>query len=491
MKCGRNELCPCGSGQKYKKCCLPKDHAAEQAQFSRIEAERFELALADSEQTAAHVPKPKPAPLPPAPKPPLDPHIEAINARWDEFNEATDEVRRDTFIKTLAEPELMDDTMAFEMLDVLYASAVKSGERDRFEELVDQLRERLPEVYATSRKYYLQWRIENAQASHRPERVHVHALEIAELAGDNVDQFAHVVDLLAYHGYLETLAEASRIAWPLIKASSDILWGQSDFARWGADCVLFERLERSRDLDGHDPELIEQTRFFFEDLRLDPFAQYVEHLSGRANRTWTLSDFQKPPRHRKKKRELDSDDEDNTTKTASADDREALAYLLDEFVDYARHQAGVPYTKAALARENIGRYLLQRQAGDLEPRQSMFNAMLHPQQNRKPKPRVPDHPLAPDRDTLDRYFADLLDFMNPQLYDVAATFELMPTWLRFLESRGLLEPTQRDKTLTELHRLHVDLLGLGESDRTDPLLLKNLQLWPEMAQRPNLVAEGR
>ena len=23
MKIGRNELCPCGSGQKYKRCCLP------------------------------------------------------------------------------------------------------------------------------------------------------------------------------------------------------------------------------------------------------------------------------------------------------------------------------------------------------------------------------------------------------------------------------------------------------------------------------------
>jgi hypothetical protein len=25
MKIGRNEPCPCGSGKKYKKCCLPKE----------------------------------------------------------------------------------------------------------------------------------------------------------------------------------------------------------------------------------------------------------------------------------------------------------------------------------------------------------------------------------------------------------------------------------------------------------------------------------
>src|SRR5215831_2474099 len=27
MKIGRNEPCPCGSGKKYKKCCLAKDEA--------------------------------------------------------------------------------------------------------------------------------------------------------------------------------------------------------------------------------------------------------------------------------------------------------------------------------------------------------------------------------------------------------------------------------------------------------------------------------
>ena len=30
QKTGRNEPCPCGSGKKYKRCCLPKDQAAEQ-----------------------------------------------------------------------------------------------------------------------------------------------------------------------------------------------------------------------------------------------------------------------------------------------------------------------------------------------------------------------------------------------------------------------------------------------------------------------------
>lgn len=38
-KTGRNDPCPCGSGEKYKRCCLEKDQAAEHAQFARAAAE--------------------------------------------------------------------------------------------------------------------------------------------------------------------------------------------------------------------------------------------------------------------------------------------------------------------------------------------------------------------------------------------------------------------------------------------------------------------
>ncbi|MDT8324176.1 MAG: SEC-C metal-binding domain-containing protein, partial [Bacteroidota bacterium] len=36
---GRNDPCPCGSGKKYKKCCLAKDAAAQaQARFDLLPA---------------------------------------------------------------------------------------------------------------------------------------------------------------------------------------------------------------------------------------------------------------------------------------------------------------------------------------------------------------------------------------------------------------------------------------------------------------------
>ncbi|MGH8271880.1 MAG: SEC-C metal-binding domain-containing protein [Gammaproteobacteria bacterium] len=38
-KPGRNDPCPCGSGQKYKRCCLEKDQAAESKTFAAQAAE--------------------------------------------------------------------------------------------------------------------------------------------------------------------------------------------------------------------------------------------------------------------------------------------------------------------------------------------------------------------------------------------------------------------------------------------------------------------
>ena len=37
-KPGRNDPCTCGSGKKYKKCCLEKDQQAEHAAFAETAA---------------------------------------------------------------------------------------------------------------------------------------------------------------------------------------------------------------------------------------------------------------------------------------------------------------------------------------------------------------------------------------------------------------------------------------------------------------------
>jgi len=48
-KPGRNDPCPCGSGNKYKKCCLAKEEAVEREQLAKADAKRAERAAAHTQ----------------------------------------------------------------------------------------------------------------------------------------------------------------------------------------------------------------------------------------------------------------------------------------------------------------------------------------------------------------------------------------------------------------------------------------------------------
>lgn len=52
-KTGRNDPCPCGSGKKYKQCCLPKDEAAASEQLALATAPAVAAAKATREENRA------------------------------------------------------------------------------------------------------------------------------------------------------------------------------------------------------------------------------------------------------------------------------------------------------------------------------------------------------------------------------------------------------------------------------------------------------
>src|SRR5262249_24619837 len=101
-----------------------------------------------------------------------------------------------------------------------------------------------------------------------------------------------------------------------------------------------------------------------------------------------------------------------------------------------------------------------------------------------PPPPKPGHPLCPERVTLDVHLAGLLGFLNGLYHTAAALFELMPAWLRFLESRRLIDAERRMKTVEELLPLHAQLLQVWTNYKDDPALLRAAQAWPADATKP-------
>src|SRR5215211_3800859 len=94
MKVGRNDPCPCGSGKKYKKCCLEKDQAAGRARLVapvRLPNPGFETASASNPLLDLPITRP------------LDPRADAIYARWEEFQEQDYEGQITLFTRSLDE----------------------------------------------------------------------------------------------------------------------------------------------------------------------------------------------------------------------------------------------------------------------------------------------------------------------------------------------------------------------------------------------------
>ena len=154
-----------------------------------------------------------------------------------------------------------------------------------------------------------------------------------------------------------------------------------------------------------------------------------------------------------------------------------LHWLSLDFLGYLRHTEGVSYTKGELARQQIKQYLLERHAGELEWQPSPFEAMQRPgiKSKKKPQSSPVSHGLCPDHETLDRYLGKLLNFLFPQRYKAAAMMELIPAWLRFLESHELIDKAQREKTLLDLRELTNGLLKAWEGYLADPALRDGLK----------------
>jgi hypothetical protein len=482
MKSGRNDPCPCGSGKKYKKCCLSKDQTTLLTQTDVIEPPPTLVASprpvsfgTEHRQRPAGPTPPARAAEAPAPPSPVDPVTEKGNSLWREFESQNGDDRIACFLRALEDSEVMTDDLAFEMLSILHADAVKSGGRTRFAELVGALRERLPEVYDRSAHYYLSWCLVDALAESRQEVVPSLTRDLAARAGRDIDTFNRAREALEYHGQLDVLVEAMRIAWPFVKSSDKIVpWGISEFAEKGASYEIYDYLEHTDSADAAEAKLLDRVQFFVENPRNDYLHEFVGDLTGKSGLEWQVDDFVLRRPRKRSREDWDSESEESQSPDRGANN---LSRLVNAFVGYLRREEGVPFPRGELLRQELYRYFLRRNEGDLDPRPSMLELAMHP--NRKlPKPPRPVHPLCPERVTLDIHLGGLMGPMNGLYYYAAALFQAIPAWQRFLESRQLIEAGTTRKVAAELLPLHATLLGIWEKHTEDPYLYRQGQASP-------------
>ena len=471
MKTGRNDPCPCGSGKKFKKCCLSKAHQTEPL-FQKAHPVQAAVSTAAKQTLAWSKPAPSEKPAP-RPRTPLQLKWDAI---WSEFKSQHGEAREAVFLRTLDDNELRDDETALAMLEGLHEDAVARKERERFGRMVDTLAERWPEVYQQGAHYYLSWQLLDALADGRPDVLAL-TRALAAKAGRDIDVVHRGLRALAYHGQLIPLVEAIRIGWPLVRESDNMMgWAIGEFAEAGAAYEMYAYLEMTPSPDPSDVELLERIRYYAEDPRLEYVAEFIGDVSGAVDSVWTVADFAlAPPKKRRPRDDWDDDEEDTETPVDRGSPN--LFRLVTQFVGYLRRVEQVPYARGELIRHALHGYFIERNRGDLNPRLSMLDQAIHPNKKLPPPPK-PSHPLCPERVTFDVCIGQMFGFMSAHHHKAAALFEVIPAWLRFLQSKNLIDDEQRARTLEELRPLHADVLKLMESYTEDPTLFRALKGWP-------------
>jgi hypothetical protein len=465
---GRNDPCPCGSGKKYKHCCRKQDLEAERAQKEAERAERNAPTMPWLPAASSTHSSPLNEEMDEEVSVQDQPEPDPLDAIWEAFKAAKTIDQKIAIYTEAMEAGDLDAELSFEMIDQIYTGAVASGERDRFDALVARLRERMPEVYAEDAVYYVDWLISNALAAGRVDDLPTLAEDLAGAVSKNLDYALIIFDKLAYHGQLATLASVMRRSYPSLKSASGYFeWAIQEFAGETATMVMLDYLERTPEPTAADLDAL-GVEFDVRPSYSGASSRFLAHITGQADRRWTLDDFD----------DLSTNEANADKSDATADDgRTALYYLTVDFLGYLRRQEGVSYAKGEMARHLISQYLVERAAGELHK----DGEQRKPKKRKGKEKRASVHPLAPDYGTLDRFMGKQQNFFHVQIYKVICLFEMIPVWLRFLETRGLLDADQREETLRQISGLLPPLSQLLQSAADDPALHRAMEGWRQQA----------
>ncbi len=468
---GRNDLCYCGSGKKYKKCHLPEDEARERELLrARVEAQ--------TETTPPHLnPRPStdgtPLDLPPwdqdsnalpiLPPPEQDeqpsPEGQALNERWEAFEAAGYDEQIRLFEGWVAAGEV-DAELAFDMLDTLHAGAVERGERGRFRGLVAFLRERAPDLYDEDQIWYLSWLIEDAAVEGAYERIPALVGPLANLAERNIDEVFRLIDLLMFHDQVEPLIDMMSRAWPSVSRSGEILpGGIAEFA------VLLTMLHLYRHLDQGGVPRVDAPALrdalapiaALDDRQLQ---QVLDALSGTVVRDWSPDDFShdddegRTPEQEEQARGLDESHEEGAGQARETPSllEQNLFLLTLEWAGGLHRERGVPFSRIEVVRDALIRFLL----------------MLPPERAGRAR-------LLPDKRAVDGQLAALMSFLSGQYYKAGALFALLPDYIDMLVARGLVKRDAGRRARADILTLRGQVRTLVADGTHDPALIEAVE----------------
>jgi hypothetical protein len=427
---GWNAPCPCGSGRKYKLCCLAADEARERASRELLAVPNT-LAYWD-EPPGGYVEELDDVEddfgldlLPAAATD--DPLVQAQNELWERFDAADYETQIALFQDAL-QGATLDADLAFEMLDQIYRGSRECSDVARFRALLDQLAREAPGFYELNAVFYAAWLVDailtDGDATQLPAALEPLAREPAA----SMTTFLRVADQLLYFNRVAPLLDALRRGWLPLNDSPFVLDETiEEYADLLGEVTVLAHAEQAAAGHADDQRLATQLAEYLPPDLVPYFQQDAAALLGTLERTWRPRDFESPPPSEPRRRRIN--------------------LLTWEWVgDLWR--SGVPLGRATLAGRTLAAYQCEGASRGRSARTL----------------------LVPARRRLDRFVTSLFNILEFRVYRVGALFELLPLYLDFLQRRALITPADRRNAMADLRPLHDDVLHLLDVVQAEPAI---------------------
>jgi hypothetical protein len=430
---GRNDPCPCGSGAKYKKCCLVRQPPPPGLSLAPA------LTRSVSES---------PAPLStsrPAPSPaPTEKDISWDDAVWDgffkELERAPVEEKARLAAEAIGSGRALDGDLAFEIVEALVDPLRRAGRAEEIDDVIRRIEELHPDAFDAESPWMNFCLVENALLRTGGDLLAPLAA-LAERIERSIDEFCRLSDRLRYHGRVEALPGVMLGALPKVMATSEITEaGKWEFKEVAFSLLLDEHLARDPRLCADDPVFLDRTAPVRE-MDEEWLGRVVAHASGQSERGWRPNDF---------------------TGTGGKKFGENVFLLTLEFGLRLHAEWGWPRSRAELGRVMTNRYLGERRlrrAGRESGERDASGA---------------GRTLHPDPAGVERFMVSHLSPLGPQPYRVAAFGQAVPLWSKFLVERGLTDKDAVPPLERSLRKRCRDLPALLDSFVYDPVLVADV-----------------
>ena len=462
MKTGRNAPCPCGSGKKFKKCCLRKNEqeAIEGKHINKEETQsnNSENNIAQEKESNKKLDRIKP----------IGQYIDTKNDYyqsnedcdfdqheqfWKIFNDADFNHKVSIVEKILDDPGEIENYYCFDLIEGLYSSSQNSDDYSIFKRIIHRIKLDYPEIYDNNNQYLLDFLAQLSLAEQNQADAIALITEIADDPDIDVDIIFSAIDHLSYYCDLDIILNIMHIGWENVKNAENVMaFAIDEYAGHSAELEIYKYVQESSNPDPQSDSLLYKLEKFIEP-DLENIKSYIAHLTGNKNKVWTQEDFNFKCKMSKPVQKKKGAPQKKPKRIPLDVFAKNVYHLSYEFLGHLVNNEGFLFPKARLAKMAIKDYIIYRVEGKLEYKDSLIERIAVPKQKRKKIISYFDHILCPDKVTTERFISNCLSVWSLKLFNGIIFYEIIPLWLKFIESKGLIDVEIRQKTISSIHEL--------------------------------------